>query len=82
METKLINFTIPKKLLQRVDALAKKELRSRSELLREAIRAYLEEQRQRRDNFEAIIKTAQRINLSEKEAMKLAEEAKRWARSK
>lgn len=82
METKLINFTIPKKLLQRVDALAKKELRSRSELLREAIRAYLEEQRQRRDNFEAIIKTAQRINLSEKEAMRLAEEAKRWARSK
>lgn len=82
MQTQLINFTIPKKLLKKVDILAKKELRSRSELLREATRRYLEEQRERKGFFDSIRKTAKRINLPEEEALKLAEEAKNWARSK
>lgn len=82
METQLINFTIPKKLLQKVDFLAKKELRSRSELLREAARRYLREQKERRTFFDSIKETAKRINLSEKEALKLAEEAKTWARNR
>ena len=78
----MINFTIPKKLLKKVDALAKKELSNRSELLRAALRRYLEEKNQRRDFFASIRQTAKRINLPEDEAMKLAEEAKNWARKK
>ena len=80
MQTQLINFTIPKKLLQQVDLLAKKDLRSRSELLREAVRRFLKEEKQRKENFKMIQETARRINLPEDEAMKLAEEAKKWAR--
>jgi len=71
MQTQLINFTIPKKLLKKVDVLAKKELRSRSELLREAVRRYFEEQNQRERDFEVIRKTARRINLPEDKAMTL-----------
>lgn len=82
MQTQLINFTIPKKLLQKIDVLAKKELRSRSELLREASRLYLERKKEQARSFKSIIKTAKRINLPEEEAMKLAEEAKKWARNK
>lgn len=73
MQTQLINFTIPKKLLKKVDALAKKELRSRSELLREAARRYLGERRQRAKDFAAIRRTAKKINLSEEKAMALVD---------
>ena len=42
MQTQLINFTIPKPLLRLVDDQAKQELKTRSELLRDAVRSYLE----------------------------------------
>lgn len=77
MKTQLINFVIPKKLLQQVDLLAKKDLRSRSELLREAIRRFLKEEKQRTKDFEAIRKSAERINLSEDEAMALVDKVRR-----
>ena len=82
MQTQMINFIIPRKLLKQIDTLAKKELRSRSELLREAARRYLEEQRQRKKLFVSIRETAKRINLPEEETLKLTEEAKKWARNK
>ena len=42
MQTRMINFSIPKKLLETVDNLAEAEMKTRSELLREAVRDYLE----------------------------------------
>ena len=42
MDTQTINLSLPKKLLSRIDQQAKKESRSRSELIREVTRGYLE----------------------------------------
>ena len=41
MQTQLINFTIPKPLLQAMDNQAKQEMKTRSEFIRDAIRYYL-----------------------------------------
>lgn len=41
MRSRLINFTIPKNLLEEIDKVAERESRSRSELLREAVRTYV-----------------------------------------
>ncbi len=42
MKTSTINLSIPKDLLEQADKLAKRESRSRSELMRAALRIYLE----------------------------------------
>lgn len=73
MQTQLVNFTIPKIILVRVDTLAKREARSRSELFRDAIKRYLEEQRREKEDFASIKKTATRINLDENRAVELVE---------
>ena len=41
MKTKIINISIPERLLSDADKMAKKEYRTRSELFREALRNYL-----------------------------------------
>lgn len=41
METQIINLSIPKPLLKVLDQQAKREVKTRSELLRDAVRAYL-----------------------------------------
>lgn len=41
MQTRTLNIALPVDLVKRVDAQAKKEYRNRSELIREALRAYL-----------------------------------------
>jgi hypothetical protein len=41
MKTSTINLAIPDQLLRQADEVAKRESRSRSELMREALRAYL-----------------------------------------
>ncbi|MBI2641425.1 ribbon-helix-helix protein, CopG family, partial [Candidatus Roizmanbacteria bacterium] len=51
MLKQLINFVIPEKLLNEVDLMAREDSRSRSELIREAVRFYLKEQKQRKDDF-------------------------------
>ena len=43
MKTSTINLSIPRDLLEKADREAKKESRSRSELMREALRKYLED---------------------------------------
>jgi Ribbon-helix-helix protein, copG family len=43
MRAKVINMTLPRALLAKVDAAARAEGRSRSELLREAARRYVSE---------------------------------------
>lgn len=43
MQTQTFNISLPQALVKRADALAKQEYRNRSELIREALRIYLEE---------------------------------------
>lgn len=80
MDTQMINFVIPKTLLGDVDRAAKETARSRSEFLREAIRQYLEEKEEKEQLFRAVLRSANRNNLAENEALELAQEAKQWAR--
>ena len=41
MKTKTINLSLPKELLQDADQVAKRQYRSRSELMREALRRFI-----------------------------------------
>lgn len=41
MKTKTINLSLPVELLQETDTVAKKQYRTRSELMREALRRYV-----------------------------------------
>ncbi len=70
----MINFSIPNALLRQADQEAKIESRSRSELLREALRAYLNSEEARRRSFEIMRASAKRINMSEEEAVRLIDE--------
>ena len=47
MKSVAVHITIPEELLRKMDEQAEREHRNRSELLREAIRRYLEEQRRK-----------------------------------
>jgi len=73
MTTQLINFTIPKKLLKDVDTLAKKELKSRSAVLREAASLLTKKVKEKELNFKAIRASAKRVNMKELEAIKLVD---------
>ena len=52
MQTQTFNIALPKDLVKRVDGRAKKDYKNRSELIREALRAYLA----KFDNWEQIFK--------------------------
>ena len=43
MNTQTLNIALPTDLVKKVDQVAKKEYRNRSELIREALRVYLED---------------------------------------
>ena len=45
MSTVTVNVSFPKPLIKTMDAVAKQEARTRSELLREAVRLYIERKR-------------------------------------
>jgi len=66
-KTNTVNISFRKDLLKAIDDVAEKESRSRSELIREAARMYIE----RKDRWEAIFKTADQAvsarNLTEKD---------------
>ena len=54
MQNLMINFSIPKLLLQTVDGLAEEEMKTRSELVRDAIRDYLERKVTLKKRWQAI----------------------------
>lgn len=76
MQTQMVNFVIPNKILYQVDLLAKKDFRTRSELFREAIRRYLAEEKSRKADFMQIKKAAARVNMDENEAMELVDKVR------
>ncbi|MBI2314791.1 ribbon-helix-helix protein, CopG family [Candidatus Daviesbacteria bacterium] len=52
MQTQTFNISLPKELVKKVDRAAKKEYRNRSELIREALRIYMD----RMDSWNRIFK--------------------------
>lgn len=52
MQTQTLNIALPSELVKRVDRLAKKEYRNRSELIREALRVYLKDKAEWEQIFE------------------------------
>ena len=43
MQSQTLNIALPKELVKKVDEVAKREYRNRSELIREALRVYLKD---------------------------------------
>lgn len=56
MQTQTVNISLPKDLLKRTDEVTKREYRSRSELIRELLRNYVEE----KEEWELLFKAGER----------------------
>lgn len=64
-QTKIVNMSLPPELYAEVDEMAKQRGVSRSQLLREALRVYVAEQRRWRQIRRWGEETAQRLGLRE-----------------
>ncbi len=63
MSTQTFNIALPKELVKKVDELAKKEYRNRSELIREALRVYIEDKSEWEQIFRAGEKAMQEMGI-------------------
>ncbi len=82
MRTATINLSLPKSLLARIDDLARAESRSRSELLREAGRMYLDRRARWDEIFRYAGETARRRRLSPADVGRAVAEARRKRRGR
>lgn len=62
-----VNISFEKSLLKEIDKIAKREHRSRSELIREAARAYIEKKTRWQAIFDFISKAIDQSSISEKD---------------
>jgi CopG family transcriptional regulator / antitoxin EndoAI len=76
MDTQMINFSIPKALLKKLDAVAKKDTKTRSEALRDAVRVYVTQQSSWEDLFDLGKERAERMNLKQKDVEALVDEVR------
>jgi len=67
MKTGTVNISFQKVLLRQIDDIAKEEARSRSELVREAARMYIERKKLWKEVFAYGKMQAQRLVLQEKD---------------
>lgn len=56
MATQTLNIALPEELVKKIDAQAKKEYRNRSELIREAVRVYIDD----KSEWEAIFRAGEK----------------------
>jgi len=78
MQTQTLNISLPTQLVKKVDQVAKKEYRNRSELIRQALRTYLERRIAWDRIFEAGEKAAKKMGIkSEEEIDKIVYEFRR-----
>jgi len=81
-QQRTVTISLPPELAKRVDVVAGREGRSRSELFREALRQYLE----RRERWERIFalgeKTARRTGLDEDAVLKAVKARRRASRKR
>ena len=72
MNTQTVNIALPEDLVKKVDELAKKEYRNRSELIREALRSYIEDKEKWEQIFKAGKETMKKMGIkSEEEVNKI-----------
>ena len=71
--TKLVTISIMPELLERLNDIAKEESRTRSELLREALRRYIAEKEMKRLHQYGQIKAA-KLGLKEEDVERLVDE--------
>ena len=69
MAVATVNIAFEKNLLKAIDGVAKKEHRSRSELVREAVRAYIEQKERWQQLFMAYDSSNSANSLSEQEVI-------------
>lgn len=83
MQTQTFNIALPKDLVKRADFRAKREYRSRSELIREALRRYLDEQSEWEIIFRAGEKAMEEMGIkSEEEVDKIVYEYRHGRKAK
>ena len=75
MNTKTVNISFRKDLLEKIDKVAKDEMRTRSELIREAARMYIERKARWEKIFEFGRQQAERLGLKEQD---IAEEIRKF----
>jgi len=66
MQTQTLNISLPTELVKKVDQVAKKEYRNRSEFIRQAVRVYLS----RTERWEKILELTLFPNLHRKTDMR------------
>ena len=75
MNAKTVNISFRKDLLEKIDEVAKEEMRTRSELIREAARMYIERKERWEKIFEFGKQQADRLGLKEQD---IPEEIKKF----
>ncbi len=75
MQVQTLNISLPKDLVKKADFVAKKEYRSRSELIKEALRSYLQNRQAWAQIFATGAKTVKKLGLkNEAKVAKMVEE--------
>jgi CopG family transcriptional regulator / antitoxin EndoAI len=78
IKTNTVNISFPKVLLGELDDMARQEARSRSELLREAVRLYLE----RKNRWDRIFqKAGERVSAVKLQEKEIESEIREYRRS-
>ena len=67
MNTQTFNIALPEDLIKKVDDLAKKEFRNRSELIREALRSYISNKEKWEQLFSYGESVGKKFNISNEE---------------
>lgn len=67
MNIRTLNIALPEDLIKRVDKVAKKEYRNRSELIREALRIYLQDKEEWQQIFAAGEKAMKKMGIKSEE---------------
>ena len=67
MNTKTVNISFRKDLLEKIDNVAKEEMRTRSELIRESVRMYIERKKRWDKIFDFGTQQAARLGLKEQD---------------
>jgi metal-responsive CopG/Arc/MetJ family transcriptional regulator len=79
MKTGTVNISFQKTLLKKIDEVAAEESRTRSELVREAARMYIERKKKWRDLFDFGKRRAKSLRLKEQD---VAEEIRAYRKRK
>ena len=77
MANSTVNISFQEELLDRIDKIAKEEARSRSELIREAARAYIEKKEKWRSIFSYGAASGKKIAMTEQDVVREVKEARK-----